>query len=103
MSNIIDKNREKIKEICRQQHILTLFVFGSVLTDHFNADSDIDMLVSFDKQKIGDYFSHFFDFKYALEDVLKRKVDLLEEQPFKNSYLQKSIDSTKTLIYERQR
>jgi predicted nucleotidyltransferase len=57
--------------------------------------------VTFDKSEITDYFDNYFDFKYAFEDIFKRKVDLLEERQFKNSYLQKSIDNTKTLIYGR--
>ena len=44
-------------------------------------------------------FDNFFDFKYALENLFGRKVDLLEEQTIKNPYLKKNVDATKTLIY----
>jgi predicted nucleotidyltransferase len=101
MNDIIDRNIDKIIDVCRQYHILTLFAFGSVLTEKFNGQSDVDLLVSFDKSEITDYFNNYFDLKYALEDIFKRKVDLLEERLFKNSYLQKSIYNTKTLVYER--
>jgi predicted nucleotidyltransferase len=74
-------------------------VFGSALTDRFNEQSDIDLIVDFDRQKISDYFNNFFDFKYSLEDVFKRKVDLLEEKPIQNKYLKESIDNSKQLIY----
>jgi predicted nucleotidyltransferase len=55
--------------------------------------------VDFDKNAIKDHFSNYFDFKYSLENVFGREVDLLEDQPIKNSYLKKSIENTKTLIY----
>lgn len=49
--------------------------------------------------------SPFVDFlcpeqlKYALEDVLGREVDLLEEQAIRNPYLKENIDRTKALMY----
>ena len=46
-----------------------------------------------------DYFDNYFDFKYSLEDLFGREVDLLEEQTIKNPYLKKNVDATKALIY----
>ena len=89
----------KIQELCRKHKVQKLFAFGSVITDGFNNQSDVDLIVDFDKKEINDYFINFFDFKYSLEDVFGRKIDLLENQPIKNSYLRKSIENTKTLIY----
>ena len=73
--------------------------YGSVLADRFNDKSDVDLIVDFDKQAVQDHFIHYFDFKYSLEDVLGREVDLLEEQPIRNSFLRKNIEQTKVLIY----
>jgi predicted nucleotidyltransferase len=70
-----------------------------VLTNKFNEKSDIDLIVAFDKQKIADYFNNFFDFKYSLEDIFKRKVDLFEERPIQNQYFRESIENSKQLIY----
>ena len=76
-----------------------LFAFGSVLTNRFTDKSDIDLVVDFDKEKVDDYFPNFFDLNYALEKLLGRKVDLLEEQAIRNPYLKEDIDMTKKLIY----
>ena len=76
-----------------------LFAFGSILTNRFNDESDVDLLVSFNKSEVTDYFDNYFDFKYSLEDLLGRTVDLLEEQTVKNPYLKKNVDATKSLIY----
>jgi predicted nucleotidyltransferase len=45
----IDIDRERIAEFCRKHHIRRLSLFGSVLRDDFTADSDVDVLVEFDK------------------------------------------------------
>ena len=79
--------------------MIWLFAFGSVLTNRFTDKSDIDLVVDFDKEEVDDYFSNFFDLKYALENLLGREVDLLEEQAIRNPYLKKDIDMTKQLIY----
>jgi len=89
----------KIQDLCRKYKVRKLFAFGSVLTERFNEQSDIDLIADFDKNEINDFFINFFDFKYSMEDVFGRKVDLLEDKPIKNSYLRKSIENTKALIY----
>ena len=70
--------------MCKRHKVKKLFVFGSILTDRFNDESDVDLVVSFNKADVGDYFDNYFDFKYALEDLFGRDVDLLEEQTIKN-------------------
>ena len=89
----------KIDDLCRKHKVRKLFVFGSVLTERFNEQSDVDLIADFDKKEINDFFINFFDFKYSMEDLFGRKVDLLEDKPIKNSYLRKSIENTKALIY----
>lgn len=74
-------------------------MFGSILTNHFNDKSDVDLVVDFNKKEVEDYFDNYFDFKYSLEELLGREIDLLEEQTIKNPYLKKNVDATKTLIY----
>jgi hypothetical protein len=96
---IIENNKDIIKALCKTHHVTTLFVFGSILTHHFNSESDIDFVVDFDTSKIKDYASNYFDFKFSLEAILKRNIDLLEEKALKNPYLKQSIDSSKQLIY----
>jgi len=44
----IDFDRRAIAELCRAAGVVRLFVFGSVLTEQFRGDSDIDVLVETD-------------------------------------------------------
>ncbi len=96
---LIENNRQKIVALCEKYKVSKLFVFGSILTDRFNENSDVDLVVSFNRTEVNDYFDNYFDFKYSLEELFGRDVDLLEEQTIKNPYLKKNVDATKTLIY----
>jgi predicted nucleotidyltransferase len=46
-----------------------------------------------------DYADNYFSLKFALEDLLNRKIDLLEDKAIKNPYLRENIDDSKTLLY----
>lgn len=97
--NIIEKNIDQIRELCKKHKVANLFVFGSVLTDRFNKGSDIDFIVDFRDVDLYEYADNYFDFKFSLEDIFKREIDLLEDQAVRNPYLRKSIDSSKRLVY----
>ena len=47
MSVQIDIPKQRLGEFCRRNHIRRLALFGSVLRDDFEPDSDIDVLVEF--------------------------------------------------------
>ena len=96
---LIETNIQKIAALCKKYKVNKLFVFGSILTNRFNDNSDVDLVVSCNKAEVSDYFDNYFDFKYALEELFGREVDLLEEQTIKNPYLKKNVDTTKALIY----
>ena len=97
--NLIEKNISPISNLCREYKVKQLFVFGSVLTDNFKKNSDIDFIVDFQRMDLYEYADNYFDLKFSLEHLLNREVDLLEDKAIRNPYLRKSIDSSKQLIY----
>lgn len=97
--NLIEINIDKIRDLCSKHKVRRLFVFGSVLTDRFKKDSDIDLVVDFQDIDLYEYADNYFDLKESLENLFKRDVDLLEEKAIKNPYLKQSIDSSKQLVY----
>ncbi len=97
--DLLDKNIEKLTKLCNKYSVLRLYVFGSAISDKFRKDSDIDFLVTFDSVELNDYADNYFDFKFSLEDLFNRKIDLLEEKTIKNPFLKQSIDTSKELIY----
>jgi len=74
MLSDIDIPRERIVAFCRRNHIRRLALFGSVLTDRFGPDSDIDVLVEFEPGHTPGY--DFFAMEDELTELLGRKVDL---------------------------
>ena len=99
--NIIDKNIDHIRDLCDKHKVAKLFVFGSVLSNKFRKSSDIDLIVDFLDIDLYGYADNYFDLKFALEKILRRNVDLLEDKAISNPYLRKSIDSSKKLLYGR--
>jgi len=97
--NLIERNIDKVADLCTKHQVSRLFVFGSVLTTKFKKDSDIDFVVDFSKIDLYNYADNYFDLKFSLENLFKRNVDLLEEKAIDNPYLRQSIDATKQLIY----
>lgn len=97
--NLVELNLEKIKNLCAYHKVSKLFVFGSVLRDTFNQDSDIDLIVDFDDVDFNQYADNYFDLKHKLEEVFNRSVDLLEEKAIRNPYLRKELEKEKRLIY----
>jgi len=96
---LIDNNIETIHQLCSKYNVNKLFIFGSILTKEFRSDSDIDFVVDFDRVELMNYADNYYDFKFSLENIFGREVDLLEQKAIKNPYLKKSINSTKKLIY----
>ena len=65
--------------------------FGSFANGDYRADSDVDVLVSFNK-KIG---WKFFDLKDYLETAIGRKVDLVTEGALKKQWKQAILQQVK--------
>jgi len=99
MHRIITDNISHIKKICEQQHIETLFAFGSVCGNQFNDSSDIDLLVSFKPLDYGDYADNYFNTADKFENFFQRPVDLVTEKSLKNPYFVKSVNQSKVLLY----
>lgn len=98
---LIRRNMAQIVALCEKHKVMQLYVFGSVLTGRFNKNSDVDFTVVFDKDALplSVYGDNYFEFKFALEDLLKRDVDLVEYNAIKNPYFKEELDETKQMIY----
>ena len=96
---ISEKNIERIKQLCEQYKVKNFSVFGSVLTDNFSSESDIDFVVDFEENDPLEYTDLYFQLKDKLEYLLKRQIDLIEERGIKNSFFRKEIDESKVVLY----
>jgi len=97
--NFFSPYNQQIEKLCKQYNVNRLFAFGSVLTDSFCEQSDVDLMVVFNDIPIEKYADNYFDFKFSLQDIFNRPVDLLEEQAIKNPFFLQNVDSYKQIIY----
>jgi predicted nucleotidyltransferase len=66
--------RERITEFCRRHGIRRLALFGSIQRDDFGPQSDIDVLVEFEPDRVPGLA--FFGMQEELAQILGRPVDL---------------------------
>ena len=92
-------SREEIDAFCVSHHIRKLSLFGSILTPHFRAESDIDVLVEFEPGRVPGYFD-LVGMELALSEKLGRKVDLRTPQELSRYFREKVIASA-AVQYER--
>jgi predicted nucleotidyltransferase len=64
-------------ELARRYGVTGLALFGSVVRDSSRADSDVDILVSFDGPATS---QRYFGVQLFLEDLLGRSVDLVTDK-----------------------
>ena len=75
MSAHIKLDSEFVADFCKRNRIRKLALFGSVLTDRFQPESDVDILVEFeDGARVG--YLAMADMEIELCERLGRKVDL---------------------------
>ena len=67
--------RQAIAAFCERNDIRKLSLFGSVLTERFRDESDIDMLVEFEPGRVPGYFG-LVGMEMELSEMMGRKVDL---------------------------
>ena len=51
-----------------------MYAFGSACSEHFNIESDLDFLISFENLAIEQYTDNYFDLHYKLEKLFNRKI-----------------------------
>jgi len=96
---VIDQHINQIVLLCEINKVRTLFAFGSVTTEKFSSDSDIDLIVDIEDNDPISYSEKYFNLKFQLEDILKRQIDLLEQKSIRNRFLMSEIERTKVQIY----
>jgi len=100
MIPIIKNNMEPIRRILKQHNVKRAYVFGSVCTDKFTENSDVDIIITFNKRYFDNYVDNYLSLESELSRLLHRNVDLVAEETIQNPYFIQSINQTKTVIYE---
>lgn len=92
---------EAIAGFCRKWQIRELALFGSVLTDEFGPDSDVDVLITFGDPKpdLGPWGEHLDTMREELEVLFGRRVDLVEKKLVNNPFRRHHILTHRRIIY----
>jgi hypothetical protein len=101
MNPLIRSRKNKIEKFCKAWNIRELLVFGSVTTDQFRPDSDIDIVVDF---LPGSHHTliQIAQMEEELEGIFGRRIDLISRQAVEQSrnYIRrKSILETMEKVY----
>lgn len=92
-------NIEHIKKLCEKYKVSSFSAFGSVVRDDFSYESDIDFVVDFKEKDPFKYTDLYFNLKSSLENLLNRKIDLVENRAIKNQHFKNELNKTKIIIY----
>lgn len=89
----------------RLHHIAQLALFGSVLTPAFCAQSDVDVLVTFDENAAPPDFATLEDLRITLEGIFRRPVDIVERRTIEraDNYIRRRaiLDSAREIYVAR--
>ncbi len=95
----IDIPEAKIADFCRRWKIVELSLFGSVLREDFGTESDVDVLVTFERGAGWSYWDW-----PAMQDELSalfggRRVDLIENEAVQNPFRRRRILGARQVLY----
>ena len=94
---------DELNKTCENYPVHRLFFFGSVCTEHFKTESDIDLLIELEPLEPLQQGEVILGLWNEFEDLFQRKVDLLTtDQAIKNPVLKRNIHNTKQLFYDRE-
>ena len=94
--------KRKIIDFCRANGIARLDLFGSALRPDFGPESDIDLLVDFELDRIPGLLD-FAGMEIGLSEILGREVDLVDRvaaEESRNPIRRTAILESATTIYE---
>jgi predicted nucleotidyltransferase len=99
MNSLVKSNLSQIKNLMTQYGVIRAHLFGSAANGTMTDDSDIDFVVCFKSDlSYTDYGDNYFQLIYALQNLLKKNVDLVAEETITNPYLRQNINKQKIAI-----
>jgi uncharacterized protein len=89
---------KEIEEFCRKWKITELALFGSVLSDRFTPESDIDVLATFATDAGWSIFD-ISRMREELSTLLGREAEVVEPHVLRNPFRRGEIMATRKVIY----
>lgn len=93
---IVDVLRREIPYLKENYGVKKIALFGSVVSGKYTKHSDVDMVIEFDNPS----FDKFMDLASYLENMFKRKVDILTPDGVKSIRVKTVAENIKrSLVY----
>ena len=89
---------ESVHNFCRKWKVEEFSLFGSVLREDFSGESDIDILVSFQKSAQWSLFD-IVEMQSELESLFKRRVDIVEKEALRNPFRKHEILNHREVLF----
>ena len=96
--NGIRFSQDDLIRLCHKYKIRELSIFGSAIREDFHQKSDVDFLVSFEKDS-GLTLFDLVDLKEDFSELLHRDVDIVEKEGLTNPIRKRIILSTAEVVY----
>jgi predicted nucleotidyltransferase len=94
----LDFYRNRLSLFCEKWNVKELAVFGSFLKGDSHPDSDVDILISFDRNTHPDLFD-LVAMQDELQEIFGRDVDLVEKEGLRNPIRRAAILNNCQVIY----
>ena len=98
MNAKINLDSALLGDFCNKWQICELSLFGSALREDFNAESDLDFLVSFGPNASWSLWD-MIEMRDELATLTGRQVDLVEKEGLRNPYRSREILGSREVIY----
>ncbi|MBW1677586.1 MAG: nucleotidyltransferase family protein [Deltaproteobacteria bacterium] len=95
----IEIPKEEIVRFCKRNHIVKLSIFGSALQKDFGPDSDIDLLVEFDPDRIPGLI-RLAGMEIEMAEIIGRKVDIRTPQDLSPYFRNEILDTAEVQYAE---
>lgn len=103
MENVnIQLPQDQIINFCQRWKVVEFSLFGSVVGEGFQPDSDVDVLVSFAPEARWSLFD-LVSMQDELKEIFGREVDLVEREGLVNPFRRYAILNSRKVIYEATR
>ncbi|MCU7551614.1 nucleotidyltransferase domain-containing protein [Chitinophagaceae bacterium LB-8] len=99
MDQWVEQHVPKIQELMRRYGVERAYLFGSAAKGTMTESSDVDFIIRFPAHMhYESYANNYFALAQALEELLKKDVELVTERTLQNPYLLQNINQHKVQL-----
>lgn len=104
MEKSVEQYLPQIKKLMLHYGVERAFLFGSAASGTMKESSDVDFIIKFpDSMHYTTYADNYFALADALENLLKKDVELVTEKTLTNPYLLQTINAHKLQLVRGRR